>query len=179
MEEEDRMIKPGWFRAAFPIALLAVAGATCGDENAPTPPDPGGNLSRAVVRDGIEYRAEVLVMESFPVQLSGRAIVTNRAPEPRTVTFPDGCVVLMRAYVPEGGSPVWDQANGTGCTMALVPVELGPGEERVLPGGSVSAYEILAGGLPDGDYRITVYLRPVEAEVIELEAGTTDLAIPR
>jgi hypothetical protein len=63
--------------------------------------------------------------------------------------------------------------------MALVPVELGPGEERVLPGGSVSAYEILAGGLPDGDYRITVYLRPVEAEVIELEAGTTDLAIPR
>jgi hypothetical protein len=63
--------------------------------------------------------------------------------------------------------------------MALVSVELGPGEERVLPTASVSAYEILAGGLPDGSYRITVYLRPVEAEVIELEAGTADLAIPR
>jgi hypothetical protein len=178
------MTKRNGFRATLPIALLAaLVGATCGDQTSPTPPDrgpdPGGNRSSSIVRDGIEYRAEVLVMESFPVQLSGRVIVTNRGSQPRTVTFPDGCVVLMRAYRPEGGSPIWDQANVTGCTMALVPVELGPGEERVLPGGGASAYEILAGGLPDGDYRITVYLRPVEAEVIELEAGTTDLAIPR
>jgi hypothetical protein len=179
MKEKDLMIKAGWFSAAVPIALLAVAGATCGDQRAPTPPDPGGDRSRSVVRDGIEYRAEVLVMESFPVQLSGRAIVTNRAPEPRTVTFSDGCVALMRAYPPEGGAPAWDQAQGIACTMALVSVELGPGEERVLPTASVSAYEVLAGGLPDGSYRITVYLRPVEADVIELEAGTADLAIPR
>jgi hypothetical protein len=172
------------FRATRSIALLAVlVGATCGDQPTPTPPDrgpdPGGNLSGSIVRDEIEYRAEVLVMESFPVQLSGRVFVTNRSAEPRTVTFVDGCVVLMRSYRPEGGAPAWDQSSVAGCTMALVPIELGPGEERVLPGGGGSAYEILAGGLPDGSYRITLYLRPVDAEEIELEAGTTDLAIPR
>jgi hypothetical protein len=171
-------------RASLPLALLAVlVAATCGEQPAPTPPDgnpgPGGNLSRATVRDGIEYRAEVLVMESFPVQLSGRVFVKNPSVQTRTVTFRDGCLVLMRAYRPGGGSPVWDQASGTGCTMALVPIELGPGEERVLPGGGVSAYDILAGGLPDGSYRITLYLRPVDGPEVELDGGTTDLAIPR
>ncbi len=160
-----------------------LVGATCGDQPAPTPPDtgpgPGGNLSGAIVRDGIEYRAEVLIMESFPVQLSGRAFVKNPSAETRTVTFPDGCVALMRAYEPDGADPVWDQAQETGCTMALVPLELGPGEERELPTPTASAYEILAGGLPDGDYRITVYLRPVDDGEVEIDAGTTDLAIPR
>lgn len=178
------MTKRDGFRATLPIALFAVlVGATCSDQTSPTPPDPGpgpgGDLTGSVVRDGIEYRAEVLVMESFPVQLSGRAIMMNRSAQSRTVTFADGCVVLMRAYSPQGGAPVWDQAEGIACTMALVSVDLGPGEERVLPTGSVSAYEILGTDLPDGSYRITVYLRPVEAEVIELEAGTADLAIPR
>ncbi|HYO47487.1 MAG TPA: hypothetical protein VEY33_12450 [Gemmatimonadota bacterium] len=174
------MTKRYGFRATLPIALFAaLVGATCGDQTSPTPPDSGGDLSGSVVRDGIEYRAEVLVMESFPVQLAGRAIVTNRSDELRTVTFADGCVALMRAYRPQGGAPAWDQAQGIACTMALVSVEFAPGEERVLPAGSASAYEILGTDLPDGPYRITVYLRPVEAEVIELEAGTADLAIPR
>src|SRR5688500_16737325 len=89
------------FRVTLPIALLALfVGATCGGESTPTPPDrrPGGSLSGSVVRDGIEYQADVLVMESFPVQLSGRATVRNTSSESRTVTFPDGCVALMRAY---------------------------------------------------------------------------------
>lgn len=173
------MITGVGFRAALPIVFLAVAGATCGDQTSPTPPDPGGDLSGAVVRDGIEYRAEVLVMESFPVQLSGRATVKNRTGGRRTVTFPDGCVALMRAYGPEGGGPVWDQAHELACTMALVPVELAPGEERTLPTPSASAYEILGTDLPDGAYRITVYLRPVDGAVVEIDAGTTELAIPR
>src|SRR5687768_8229244 len=103
------------FRATLPIALLALfVGATCGDESTPTPPDrrPGGSLSGSVVRDGIEYRADVLVMESFPVQLSGRATLKNTSSETRTVSFPDGCVALLRAYASEGGGPVWDQAGG-------------------------------------------------------------------
>ncbi|HET6616735.1 MAG TPA: BsuPI-related putative proteinase inhibitor [Gemmatimonadota bacterium] len=168
------------FRASLPIAMLAVAlGATCGDQTTPTPLDPGGNLTGSIVRDGIEYRAEVLVMESFPVQLSGRATIRNASSEPRTVTFPDGCVALMRAYRPQGGGPVWDQAHEIGCTMALVPVELAPGEERTVPTPTASAYEILGTDLPDGDYRITVYLRPIDAGEVEIDAGTTDLAIPR
>jgi hypothetical protein len=168
------------FRAALPIVLLAIAlGATCGDQTTPTPPDPGGSLSGSVIRDGIEYRAEVLVMESFPVQLSGRATIRNATSEARTITFRDGCVALMRAYGSQGGGPVWDQAHELACTMALVPVALAAGEEQTIPTATVSAYEILGTDLPDGDYRITVYLRPVDADEIEIEAGTTDLAIPR
>jgi hypothetical protein len=63
--------------------------------------------------------------------------------------------------------------------MALVSIELDPGEERTLPTPSVSAYEILGDDLPDGSYRIAVYLRPVDDQVVEIDAGTTDLAIPR
>jgi hypothetical protein len=169
-------------RATLPIALLGLfVGATCGDESTPTPPDrgPGGSLSGSVVRDGIEYQADVLVMESFPVQLSGRATLRNTSSESRTVTFPDGCVALLRAYRADGGGPVWDQSSGLGCTMALVPIELGPGEEREIPTPNVSAYEILGNELPDGDYRIAVYLRPVDGAEVEIVAGTTDLAIPR
>ena len=52
------------FRASLPIVVLAVAlGATCGDQTEPTPTDPGGNLTGSIVRDGIEYRADVLVTE--------------------------------------------------------------------------------------------------------------------
>jgi hypothetical protein len=162
----------------IPVLLVLAVGA-CGEGSSPSPLDPGGRLSGAVVRNGIEYRAEVLVMESFPVQLSGRATLTNRADEPRTVVLADGCVVLMRAYRPQGGGPVWDQAHEIGCTQALVPVELEPGEEREFSAPTASAYEILRADLPDGEYRIAVYLRPVDGPVVEIDAGTTDLAIPR
>lgn len=174
------MTKRSAFRATLPVALLAIlVGATCGDQPVPTHQDPGGDLSGSVVRGEIEYDADVLVMESFPVQLAGRATVKNLSGQSRTVTFPDGCVALMRAYRPEGGEPVWDQAQGIGCTMALVPVELAPGEERELPTPTASGYEILGTDLPDGAYRITVYLRPIEEQVVEIDVGTTDLAIPR
>ncbi len=169
-------------RVTLPIALLALLmGATCGDESTPTPPDrrPGGGLSGSVLRDGVEYRADVLVMESFPVQLSGRVFVRNTSDQARTVTFPDGCVALLRAYRADGGQAVWDQAGGLGCTMALVPVELAPGEEREIATPTASAYDILGTELPDGDYRIAVYLRPIGTGEVEIVAGTTDLAIPR
>jgi hypothetical protein len=170
-------------RATLPIALLALfVGATCGEESTPTPPDriPGGSrLAGSVVRDGIEYGAEVLVMESFPVQLSGRVTVRNTSSEARTVTFPDGCVALLRAYRVDGGGPVWDQAGGLGCTMALVPVALGSGEEREIQTPTATAYDVLGSELPDGEYRIAVYLRPIGVAEVEVVAGTTDLAIPR
>lgn len=177
------MTKRHALRATLPIALVAMlAGGTCGDQPAPTPPDgpdPGGDLSGSVLREGIEYRADLLVMESFPVQLRARTFMKNRTGESRTITFRDGCVTLMRAYRAGGGEPVWDQAKGTGCTMALVPFTLGPGEERELPVTGATAYDILGAELPDGPYRITVYLRPVDGPEVEIGAGTTELAIPR
>ena len=51
-------------------------------------------------------------MESFPAQLGGRVTIANRSGEARTVTFPDGCVALLRAYRPGGSEAVWDQSAG-------------------------------------------------------------------
>lgn len=162
------------------IALLAIAACT-GAKPPTSDGDPAGDgapRSGAVVRDGIEYRADVAVMESFPVQLAGRVTLTNRSDARRTVTFPDGCVALLRAYRPGEAEPVWDQAEDLACTMALVPVELAADATHEVRAPTVSAYEILGEDSPDGEYRITVYLRP-DGEVVEIDAGTTDLAIPR
>ena len=40
----------------------------------------------------------------------------------------------------------------------------------------MSAATILGDSLPNGNYRITVYLRP--GEIVELDVGTADLAVP-
>ena len=166
--------------ACRPLALATLL--ACSGANTPTtdgrPPGDDSPLGGAVVQDGIEYTGEVLVMESFPVQLSGRVTIANRSAETRTVTFPDGCVALLRAYRPGESEPVWDQSGEQMCTMALVPVELAPGATQEVPTPTASAYEILGEALPDGEYRITIYLRP-DGEVVEIDAGTTDLAIPR
>lgn len=163
-----------------PLALAFLL--ACSGANTPTtdgsPPGDGPPLGGAVVQDGIEYTGEVLVMESFPVQLSGRVTIANRSGEVRTVTFPDGCVALLRAYRPGESEPVWDQSGGQACTMALVPLELAPGATQEVPTPTASGYDILGEDLPDGEYRITIYLRP-DGEVVEIDAGTTDLAIPR
>ena len=94
------------------------------------------------------------------------------------VTFPDGCVALLRAYRLGEPEPVWDQSGEQMCTMALVPVELAPGATQEVATPTASGYDILGEDLPDGEYRITIYLRP-DGEVVEIDAGTTDLAIPR
>ena len=129
----------------LPVALLLA----CTGANTPTsdggPRGSGSPRGGAAVQDGIEYRADVAVMESFPVQLAGRVTITNRSGAPRTVTFPDGCVALLRAYRPGEAEPVWDQAEGLACTMALVPVELAAGATHEVRAPTVSAYEILDG----------------------------------
>lgn len=163
---------------SLPVALLLA----CTGANAPTsdggPPGRGSPRGGAVLQDGIEYTGEVLVMESFPVQLSGRVTIANRSQETRTATFPDGCVALLRAYRPGEREPVWDQSGEQACTMALVPVELAPGATQQIATPTASGYDILGEDLPDGEYRITIYLRP-DGGVVEIDAGTTDLAIPR
>jgi hypothetical protein len=161
-----------------PLLALATLAATCSGEPAAPEPDPSGPPAAGtpVVRDGVEYRADVLVMESFPVQLAGRVTITNATGARVDLTFPDGCVVLLRAY--RGGERVWDQSGDIACTMALVQVALARGESRTVPAPNVSAYEILGDELPDGAYEIRAYLRPDGGEV-EISAGTVPLAVPR
>ncbi len=123
--------------------------------------------------DGITYRVTGFVIaESFPVQLGITVELENESATPQSVTFPDGCVVLMRAYG-SGTEPVWDMSQTVLCTLALVEVELAPGEIQEFSTGLVSAASILGDSLPDGEYRITAYLRP--GPVVELEAGVADL----
>ncbi len=131
--------------------------------------------------DGITYRVTGFVIaESFPVQLGITVEIENESTTPQSVTFPDGCVVLMRAYPsgpePVGTDKVWDMSQTVACTLALVEVELAPGETEQFNTGLVSAASILGDSLPNGEYRITAYLRP--GQVVELEAGVADLAVP-
>jgi hypothetical protein len=124
---------------------------------------------------GIEYRGQLAVMESFPVQLAASVTLTNRSGKPRTLSFPDGCLVLLRAY--RNGNVAWDQASSVGCTLAIEEITLALGESRRL-GGRATAYDVLGKDLPDGLYRIVAYLRPDGGEV-EVPLGETDLAVPR
>lgn len=169
------------YRVALVAALaIVLAAATCGDEPSTAPgqsdTEPPPASGAPIVHGDIEYRADVLVMESFPVQLAGRVTITNRGNAAARLVFPDGCVALLRAYRNE--ARVWDQSMDIACTMALVEMELAPGESRTVQAATASGYDILGDELPDGEYEIRIYLRPEGGEV-ELSAGTTDLAIPR
>jgi hypothetical protein len=125
--------------------------------------------------EGITYRVtSFAIAESFPVQLRITVEIENESTTSQSVTFPDGCVVLIRAY--DGGTkPVWDMGLTVGCTQALVQVFLAPRESEEFHTGLVSAATILGDSLPNGEYRITAYLRP--GQMVELDAGMADLAV--
>jgi hypothetical protein len=126
--------------------------------------------------EGITYRVtSFAIAKSFPAQLRITVEIENESTTSQSVTFPDGCVVLMRAY--DGGTnPVWDMGLAVACTEALVPVLLAPRESAEFHTGLVSAATIMGDSLPNGEYRITAYLRP--GKMVELDAGMADLAVP-
>ena len=126
--------------------------------------------------DGIAYMVTSFnIAESFPVQLHITVEIENESTASQSVTFPDGCVVLVRVY--DGGTePVWDEGRTAACTQALVQVSLAPGESAEFHTGMVSAATILGDSLPNGEYRIAAYLRP--GKIVEREAGVADLAVP-
>ena len=126
--------------------------------------------------DGITYRVTSFnIAESFPVQLQITVEIENESTTSQSVTFPDGCVVLVRAY--DGGTePVWDEGRTAACTQALVQVSLAPGESVEFHTGMLSAAIILGDSLPNGEYRIAAYLRP--GKIVERDAGRVDLAVP-
>jgi hypothetical protein len=174
------MTRISTIRGSAFLAALAIGCATPSTSPDNNRDDGGDDAPRTgtVIQNEIEYEGDVLVMESFPVQLAGQVTITNRGSGTRSVVFPDGCVALLRAYRPGESTPVWDQASEVACTMALVEMELRPGEPQEIRTPTASGYEILDDQLPDGQYRITIYLRPDGGQV-EIEAGTVDLAIPR
>jgi hypothetical protein len=161
------------------VTLMAIALACDDGPAAPSNDPPGIPIgSGSTMHGGVEYAATLRIMESFPVQLAADVTVTNHRDEPVQIVFPDGCVALLRAYAVDGDDPVWDQNQDVACTLALVTVDLEPGAAASYTTPTASARDILGDTLPDGTYRIEVYLRP-DGDVVEIDTGTVELAIPR
>jgi len=154
----------------LPVAVCVAA--ACQGGSSPIQPD---DLASLRVVEGVRYEADTRVMESFPVQLATAVTITNTTSARITLHFRDGCIVTLRAY--QGGQQVWDQRTLILCTQALVDAVIEPGRSSVFE-ARTSAAEILAGGLPDGEYQLEAVLEP-SGEVVRLGAGTVPLAIPR
>lgn len=170
-----------------PVVLTAALFAfACAKREGPTPePDadrpaaePAGGPATPRPNGDLGVEADVVVMESFPVQLKGTMRVENRSAQPISFDV-GGCPVFLRAYGPTGGEPVYDQAASTTCIMILETVTLEPGGARTFETPTVSAADILGGNLPDGTYRLTVYLPMIERGELVADAGEVQLAIPR
>ena len=125
---------------------------------------------------GISYAGELLVMESFPVQLAAHVIARNPGEVDAQLTFPNGCPVLLRAY-DQDSRLVWEAEKEMMCTTAVVVIPVPARGEVTLRSPTVSAAQVLGGALPAGRYRITATLRPNGSEV-ELDLGAADLAAP-
>ena len=165
----SRWVRPSRWLTAIGMLLATATFAAC--EESATGPD---------LRDqqigGLTYRVtRFIVAKSFPAQLSTTVQIENESTTSKSVMFPDGCVVLMRAYAGDTNL-AWDMGGSVGCTLALVQVDLAPGDSEEFQTGLVSAQTILGDSLPSGEYRITVYLRP--RQIVELDVGMADLAVP-
>lgn len=153
--------------------LFVVAG--CTSSSSPQEPGEGVGLVRA---EDVVFSAETAVMESFPVQLRTTVTATNTGVRSVDLTFPDGCVVLLRAYRDEARTQrAWDQAQHVACTMAMVEWTLAAGASRETSVHTDAAI-ILGNNLPNGTYWLTAVLRPY-GSAIEVPAGMVDLAVQR
>ena len=139
--------------------------------------------------DGLLARGEAAVAELARVaDRPGESSPPRRVEELlRSTGFP-----LAAVYAPDGEPVVW-----AGAHRGKVHEDARLGRERYVygefplfshlyftapipsTGGTAVIAALLRADLPDGEYRIAVYLRPVDGPVVEIDAGTTDLAIPR
>ena len=163
---------------AWAATLWLAALAAC---NGPGPTGdvesgPAARPQQQMTVEGVTYTAEVRIAETAPPTVYATARVENRSSSRQDITFPDGCVVLLRAYrdAARTGAPAWDQQQGAICTMQLVVLDLAPGESREFQ-ASVRADEILGDSLPAGRYYFTALLRP-NGRVVEVSAGEAELS---
>lgn len=129
--------------------------------------------------EGFEVTADLAILESFPVQLAGSMTFRNVSDETRTLQT-DECWPLLRAYLPGGDEPVWDQAEEGACNL-FTPREdvVDPDRGVSFQAPIVSAADILDDELADGTYEIAIYFRAMGGEEIEIPVGEVDLAIER
>jgi hypothetical protein len=162
---------------ALAASILTLA-AACAEE--PREPAATGEPAPSTAPAGVEalgLEADVVVMESFPVQLKGTLEVAN--PTAATIAFDvGGCPVFLRVYGADG-APIWDQGDGAVCTMILRTVRIEPGGAERFETATAGAADILGENHPDGTYRVAVYLALLSGGQPEADAGEVPLAIPR
>ena len=161
------------FTALLPLLALAACAAP-GDSPTDAPPADTRNVG------GLEYSAETLVMESFPVQLQTVVTVRNPSDEDVELRFPDPCVAMLHAYADStrSGEPVWSQERFIGCIAMIFDDTIAAGDTAQYRAPRTDGYEVLGDSLPDGRYWLSATLNP-DGQRIELPAGVVDLAIPR
>lgn len=165
-------IRGAWAATLWLAGIAACSGpGPVGDGG----PGPGGMAQRQVTVEGVMYTAETRIAETAPPTVYATARAENTSSSRQEVTFPDGCVVLLRAYrdAARTGAPAWDQQQGVMCTMQLVELSLAPGESREFL-ASARADQILGDSLPAGRYYFTAVLRP-NGRVVEVPAGEAEL----
>jgi len=147
------------------LAAAALTVLACSRATAP-PVAEGPPLARL---RGLDFAASLL---------EGEVRVTNRGTTSETLVFPDGCPVRLRVYDVEGSrvAPVWEGPEI--CPAGPVALPIAPGETGILSIPPTGAPDILREELPDGEYRITVWLAP-DDRIIEIEAGEVELTASR
>ena len=158
--------------------LLLLALAACSNAEEDPTNAPPANPSQT--EGDVEYSAETLIMESFPVQL--RAIVTarNTSAAPVELHFPYPCVAHLQVHddSTRAGEPVWSQERFIGCIAVIFDDTIAAGDTAQYTAPHTDAAEILGDSLPDGRYWLSVNLNPA-GERLVLPAGVADLGIPR
>ena len=137
-----------------------------------------GPTSASVVQGEVEYTAETLILESFPVQLHTIVRMRNRSSSKLELQLGSGCPVLLRVYRDEARTALaWDQGRALACTKEIQIVSLAPGDsaERIT---RTNARASLGDSLPDGRYFFSAYVQVVGAP-ITIAAGSADLSVPR
>jgi hypothetical protein len=158
------------FMSCLIVALLA-----CSPSDPATLAD-NRDDSQTVIENNVEYSAETLIMESFPVQVRTNVQLSNRGSSNQTVTFPDGCVVILRVYSDAARTQlVYESRRDFMCTMATVPIEIAAGSQREVSSPSISAAQILGSSLPNGRYHFSALIRP-DGKQLLIPAGSADLA---
>ena len=161
-------------RSLLPLPLAALAAACMSSVEPDGPPS-----SSAVIHGQIEYTAETLIMESFPVQLRTIVRMRNRTGSATEIRFGGGCPVLIRAYRDEARTRLaWDQSRTVACTKEIQILSLRSGESAERAAPHTDARQILGDSLPDGRYWLSAHVQIVGSPLL-IAAGAADLAIPR
>lgn len=110
--------------------------------------------------------------------VAARVEIVNEGSAPQTLSFPDTCIAMLRAYFVPAGREAWDHRDGkTHCRDRLFEIEIAPGD-TVVADPQVTSIAVLGDGLPEGSYRFTTYLIPIGEPEIELPLGEVRLALP-